>query len=57
MHNISTITSLSGVEEDDFIWGGTKEIADRLHGHGKGEGRGVPSRVKQLFQTLWLNIK
>ena len=50
----------SGVEEDDFIWGGTKEIADRLRGHGKGEGAGVgfsPSHVKRgsknyLFQTL-----
>ena len=36
--------------------GGTKEIVDRLHGHGKGEGTGVPSHAKQLFQTLWLNI-
>ena len=27
------------MEEDDFIWrgGGTKEIADRPHGHGEGE--------------------
>ena len=23
---------LAGVEEDDFIWGGTKEIADRPRG-------------------------
>ena len=23
----------SGVEEDDLIWGGTKEIASRLCGH------------------------
>ena len=50
--------TIPGVEEDDFIWGGggTKEIVDRLHGHGKGEGTGVPFRAKQLFQTLWLNI-
>ena len=39
------------MEEDDFVWGGggTKEIVDRLCGHGKGEGTGVgcaPSRTK-----------
>ena len=49
---------IPGVEEDGFIWGGTrKKIADRPRGHGKGEGTGVgcaPSRMKRgsLFQTL-----
>ena len=38
--------------------GGTnlKEIANRPCGHGKGEGTGVPSRAKQLFQTLIKNV-
>ena len=31
---------LAGVEEDDFIWGGTKEIADRPR------GRKATARVK-----------
>ena len=31
MHAIYNITS-AGVEEVDFIWGGTEEIVDRPHG-------------------------
>ena len=45
------------MEEDNFIWGGTKEIADRprgrnCQGHGEGEGAGggcAPSHAKQLL--------